>query len=487
MPAVHFQQGENQLALGDFVAGDTTWAGQTGGDNQVNLMDYRNVLDGMGGTDPGQDVNGDGLVDALDLATVGDQWGRRGAGWTDASPCQATAAAPADGGESLSGGSPAASLALSPAAGAYQVGDTFELEVHLDTGGQDVAGVDLLIDYDPGVLRIVDADPALAGVQIRAGSAFSQIHHNAVDVTAGEIRYSADTGDGPAFRGQGLAAILPFSVVASIEHTAVGVRYGEGWTAESNAVVTGTVGDILGQASGAALQLAGSPRRSRPGLSLVPGSRAILDARAVEIKAGVTDAYSQVQEVRFEARQEGGDWALLGTDTTGADGWGLVWDALAAPDGEVDLRATALLLGGVGTTITSTQVLLDRRPPEILAAVASPSPAPRPGAAVTIEVTATDGAGGGSGIEGIDVYVAASAGALVRGAGGGAWILLGSMPAAMGHLIWDTAGWAPGAYQIAFDVRDRAGNRGPVPEQRLTLEIEVDRPYGLYLPLVRKP
>ncbi len=53
LPAVEFQQGTNQLALGEFVAGDTTWAGQPGGDNQVNLMDYRNVLDGHGWHGPG--------------------------------------------------------------------------------------------------------------------------------------------------------------------------------------------------------------------------------------------------------------------------------------------------------------------------------------------------------------------------------------------------------------------------------------------------
>ncbi len=295
--------------------------------------------------------------------------------------------------------------------------------------------------------------------------------------------------------------------MASIENTAVQVRYGEGWTAESNAIVadavTGTVGDILGQASGVALKLAGSPPRPRPALSLVPGSGAILDARAIEIKARATDAYSQVQEVRFEARQEGGDWALLGSDATGVDGWGVVWDASATPDGEVDLRATAFLPGGGGTTVTSSQVLLDRRPPQFLATVASPSPAPRPGVTVTIEVTATDGAGARSGIEEIDVYAAASAGSLARavpaearavparalapGTADSTWRLLGSIPGAAGRLVWDTAGWARGAYQLAFDIRDRAGNRGPVPEQRLSLEIEADRPYRLYLSLARKP
>ena len=94
----------------------------------------------LGTSATGADVNGDGVVDNLDLAAVERQWGQAGSGWTDVSPCQAligsaaaTQPGPASGGIADSPADQVPSLTLIPGNGDYQVGEEVDLEVHLDT------------------------------------------------------------------------------------------------------------------------------------------------------------------------------------------------------------------------------------------------------------------------------------------------------------------------------------------------------------------
>lgn len=71
------------------------------------------------------------------------------------------------------------------------VGQTVELPVVLSTGPDATSGVDLVMTYDPSVLELVDADPAVGGLQVKPGTLFDLIQMNAVDAKRGVIRFSA--------------------------------------------------------------------------------------------------------------------------------------------------------------------------------------------------------------------------------------------------------------------------------------------------------
>jgi hypothetical protein len=462
--------------LDELFAGDTGWDGKSFGDNRINYLDLENIVQSYGTSDPGTDLNGDGVVDFTDLAIAVDNLGGLGDGWTDFSPCDTSPSARTAGAEGATAVTPA-SITLTPDYGTFAVGEASDVEVHLDTDGHDAAGVDLMVRYDPGVLEVRDADPGTPGLQILPGNTLDNALHNRVDAALGEIHYSANNEDWAAFRGSGLLATIPFTVVAAIDDTDVSVYHGDGWTAETNVVESGTAQDVLAVAGMASFRTTGSPGRPMPALTLLPGSGAQVNARLVELQALATDPYSQVREVEFEARGYG-DWTAVGTDTFGANGWMASWDLSALPEGIYDLQASALIPGGSGTTVTNTSILLDRTPPEFVSATFTPTLAPSPGTPVVIAVAASDE---GSGVKHIDVY----ANSATDGSTGGSWDLLGSLAGSPGSLVWDTAGYAPGVHQIAFDIRDRAGNIGPGAQMRLFFEIWRDY-HAVYVPLIAR-
>jgi hypothetical protein len=368
------------------------------------------------------------------------------------------------------------------------------LEVHLDTADQQTAGVDLALRFDPGAVAIRDADLATDGIQIQPGPVFDRTRHNAVDTTAGMVRFSADRVNGQPVQGTGTVATVPLTFVGAISNTHVWLEYAQDWTADTNVVGTNPVRDVLGQADTASFQIRGLPIRPSPSLTFVPRSDAVTDAHYIEMKAWVADPFTQVQAVRFEVLGDAG-WIPLGIDRYAAGGWGLVWDASTQPDGAYDLRAAALLPGGVSTMVTHTHIVIDRTPPSILSASLTPSALTSPGGPVTIGLKATDpppssaalselAAGAvsaaASGIEAIHVYVTSSD----RVPAAGSWVLLGTIDGAEGSLEWDTTGYAEGTYQVAFDVRDRAGNQGPLADTRLLLTIRA--PQTIHLPVVFK-
>ncbi len=137
----------------------------------------------------------------------------------------------------------AATLSLSPSSQSVNVGDTFTVNVMLDTQGQPVDGVDLqAINYNPYNLQLQDADSATSGTQIQAGSLMPSTLANSVDTTNGKIVFSQITNAGSTYTGSGVLATLTFKALVA-GSVPVTINFTSGATTDSNVASKGA--DIL--------------------------------------------------------------------------------------------------------------------------------------------------------------------------------------------------------------------------------------------------
>lgn len=105
----------------------------------------------------------------------------------------------------------AASLSLSPASATKNVGDTFTVDIVLDTDGEAVSGATAIINYDTAKLAVVDGDSNASGVNIQpVTSSLSQVLTNTVNASTGQIRYDAGNLGSP-FTGRGTIATITFN------------------------------------------------------------------------------------------------------------------------------------------------------------------------------------------------------------------------------------------------------------------------------------
>ncbi len=138
-------------------------------------------------------------------------------------------------------------LSLSPSSGTHTLGQTFEVNILLDTAGKTVDGVDIYyLNYNPKALEVQDADSAIAGVQIRQGTLFPTYVGNTVDTANGRISISGIVSPGSTgFSGAGTFATVVFKVLAAAPTSAVTIDYTSGSTTDSNIVEHGTITDVL--------------------------------------------------------------------------------------------------------------------------------------------------------------------------------------------------------------------------------------------------
>jgi len=109
----------------------------------------------------------------------------------------------------------AATLSLSPSSGSYTVGDTFEVQIVLDTQGTETDGVDIhYLNYDPSLLEVQDANTEQTGIQISPGTLYSNTPVNSVDTVNGRIDFSQTTAGGSTYNGSGVLATITFKVLS---------------------------------------------------------------------------------------------------------------------------------------------------------------------------------------------------------------------------------------------------------------------------------
>jgi hypothetical protein len=133
----------------------------------------------------------------------------------------------------------ASTLAISPASKTVEVGETLDVEVILDTKGEGIDAVDLFaLRYDAKVLEVIDANPAVSGVQISPGSILPLTIVNTVDTTAGSIVFSQAVMGGTSYNGKGKLASVSFR--AKAKGTAkVAFDFRSGSTTDTNVAARG--------------------------------------------------------------------------------------------------------------------------------------------------------------------------------------------------------------------------------------------------------
>ena len=139
----------------------------------------------------------------------------------------------------------AATLTLSPSFGNYSVGQTFSVNIILDTQGAAVDGIDIVyLNYNPTHLEIIDDNASQTGIQIAPGALMPMTLANTVNATIGKITFSQITAGGTTFTSSGAQSLaaVHFKVLKAI-NTQVYFDFVANGTADTNIASVGK--DVL--------------------------------------------------------------------------------------------------------------------------------------------------------------------------------------------------------------------------------------------------
>lgn len=104
-------------------------------------------------------------------------------------------------------------LVLSPSSGPRVTGETVTMSILLDTRGDAIDGVDVVMSYPTSLVKIADADPDTDGTQIAAGTLLPNTPRNEA-TQYGQILFSQTTNGGTTFTGSGTLATFSMTFAA---------------------------------------------------------------------------------------------------------------------------------------------------------------------------------------------------------------------------------------------------------------------------------
>lgn len=124
----------------------------------------------------------------------------------------------------------------------YSVNQVINLPIQLNTQGQTLVGVDLVINYDPTFIRVTNtaAAPLFKGGSIFAEYPISQVEPNSGQIRISGIASSFENG----FNGIGQFGTLNFETVAAGQ-TYIEIMAAPGETTDSNLISADSGQDIL--------------------------------------------------------------------------------------------------------------------------------------------------------------------------------------------------------------------------------------------------
>lgn len=130
-------------------------------------------------------------------------------------------------------------LALDPQTQTLKTGQTFAINIMLNTGDKPIDGVDIYsLHYDPSLLQVVDDNPGQKGTQITPGKILPLNAANMVDDKLGLIKFGQVAKGGTSYTGTGVLATIHFRAVNS--GTAfLKFDFSQGSTIDSNAAYRG--------------------------------------------------------------------------------------------------------------------------------------------------------------------------------------------------------------------------------------------------------
>ncbi|MDD5750183.1 MAG: cohesin domain-containing protein [Candidatus Pacebacteria bacterium] len=190
-----------------------------------------------------------------------------------------------------------ASLSASPSSGSYDQDDVFQVQILLNTGGQQSDGVDIFyLHYPADILQLQDADAQASGVQIQPGTLYPTTLSNLATTSGndGKIDFSQISSGGGHYTGSGILATLTFKAIRNgtagltFDHTS-------GASVDCNVAVQGS--DILSSATGASFTVAVASVQtpvaptgggSTGGGSTGGGSASVINSTSSNVSAGTT-------------------------------------------------------------------------------------------------------------------------------------------------------------------------------------------------------
>ena len=141
----------------------------------------------------------------------------------------------------------ASSFKISPDRATFNQNCTSKVDIILDTEGATTNAADIIIDYDPSKIDIIDADSSTAGTQIYSGNVFTNYFGNIVDTNLGVIRLTGASFVG-SFNGSGTFATIQFKPKVNSGSFTFNVRFtgaGPYNTLDSNIADINTSNDTL--------------------------------------------------------------------------------------------------------------------------------------------------------------------------------------------------------------------------------------------------
>lgn len=110
----------------------------------------------------------------------------------------------------------AATLSISPASLTVVNGQTFTVDIVLNTESVPIDGVDILsLHYNPTILQIQDSVSSVSGVQITPGTLLALNLVNSINAVSGTVQFSQVAQGGNAFNGSGKLASITFKAVTA--------------------------------------------------------------------------------------------------------------------------------------------------------------------------------------------------------------------------------------------------------------------------------
>lgn len=137
---------------------------------------------------------------------------------------------------------PMASINLESTKTDLSVGETIQVDIVLSTGGKRTDGVDMIINFDPNKLEVIQASGSGGLVPVKVNNLYSEYPINKVD--DGKVVISGINNPGTIFSGNDIFGTLNFRA-KSAGKTSVGLEFTSGSTTDSNVMESGTARDIL--------------------------------------------------------------------------------------------------------------------------------------------------------------------------------------------------------------------------------------------------
>ncbi len=233
-------------------------------------------------------------------------------------------------------------LRLSPTTTTVGPNQTFNVDILLDTGGENIDGIDIFyLRFNPSLLQVVDANTGVTGVQISPTTLLPATSANLVDNTAGTLQFSQTTSGGSTFTGSGKIATINFKSLTTAGTASVTFDFTLNSTTDTNVSAIGS--DKLTIVQNASLVV----DTSAPTVSITSPTSGSTVSGTVSIAATASDS-NGIAGVQFKL-----DGANLGVEDTSSP-YSYSWDSTGALVGSHTISAVARDTAGNTSTATSS-------------------------------------------------------------------------------------------------------------------------------------